>query len=79
MTMKISVDFNDIDQLATLICDIDSACSPVLDKRTPEEKFKAVQALAAQSHEVIARMLGQYADLVYVPESLQPENVQAAT
>lgn len=78
MSMKINVDFNDIDQLATLIGEIDSACSPVLDKRTAQEKFKAVQALAAQAHEVIERMLGQYADLVYVPESLQPESVQVA-
>ena len=78
MSIKISVNFNDIDRLANLVCDIDCACSRVLDKRTSEEKSKAIQALAAQAHEVIERMLGQYADLVYMPESLQPENLQVA-
>lgn len=78
MSMKINVDFNEIDALADLIGDIDSTCSPVLDERTPEDKFKAIQALAAQAHQAIERMLGQYADLVYVPESLQPESVQVA-
>ena len=70
MSIKISVNFNDIDRLSSLVGDIDCACSRVLDKRTPEEKFKAIQVQVAQAHVLLERMLGQYADLVYMPESL---------
>ena len=75
MSMKLSVDFNHIDSLASLIGDIDSVCSPVLDKRSPEQKLKAVQTIVSEAHEVIERMLGQYADLVYRPETLMPETL----
>lgn len=78
MSMKLSVGFNHIDYLASLIVDIDCVCSPVLDKRSPEHKLKAVQTIAAEAHEVIERMLGQYADLVYMPEIAPEENEVAA-
>ena len=51
--INLSVNFDEIARIASLVGDIDATCSPVLDKREPSERLKAVQALAAQAHEVI--------------------------
>ena len=68
--INLSVNFDAIASIANLVGDIDATCSPILDKREPAERLKAVQALAAQAHEVIERMLGKYAPLVYLPEEV---------
>ena len=68
MSFKLSVDFNDVEQLCDLISDVDSTCSPVVDIREPTTKLKVIQAELAKAHAILEKILGEHTHMVYLPE-----------